>query len=252
MRIIQLTDTHLFGPNSENLWRVDTMQTFKDVIAKIKERQEKFDAIIVTGDIAHDGELETYKMFAEEISKMNADVYIIPGNHDNKENMDKLFPCENIKIDKSIFLDNWHIIMLDSLLPNRIEGKLSAEQFNYLQEQLTKYKEYHTIVALHHQPKLTDRLGDGYTLQNSEEFLSLLKTFPQVKIVLCGHVHLELTKSMGDIILLTTPSTNIQFNFSDSKLICDDQAPGYRWLELFEDGEFMSGVVRLPCLRGRI
>ena len=40
------------------------------------------DAILVSGDLSEDGSLESYHTFKEIIGRLEAPLYVIPGNHD--------------------------------------------------------------------------------------------------------------------------------------------------------------------------
>ena len=89
---------------------------------------------------------------------------------------------------------------------------------------------------------------DTMVLANADELLDLLAGFPQVRLVLSGHVHQALDKQRGTIRLLATPSTCFQFKPYSAQFALDDTAPGYRWLELFEDGTVATAIRRVPTM----
>jgi len=49
----------------------------------------------------------------------------------------------------------------------------------------------------------------------------------------------------GDVRILGTPSTCIQFKPGQDAFCLDDTSPGYRWMELLADGSIRTEVVRI-------
>jgi Icc protein len=72
-----------------------------------------------------------------------------------------------------------------------------------------------------------------------------VERYPGVRGVLWGHVHQQLDQYRGDIKLMASPSTCVQFAPGSDNFKADDQAPGYRWLELRSDGTINTGISRV-------
>ena len=51
---------------------------------------------------------------------------------------------------------------------------------------------------------------------------------------------------MGTVRVLTTPSTCFQFKPQTESFSLDDQSPGYRWINLYDDGSIKTEVARIP------
>ena len=51
IRILQITDTHLFAGKHESLLGVNTWASFDAVLAAITEQQRDYDLVIATGDL---------------------------------------------------------------------------------------------------------------------------------------------------------------------------------------------------------
>jgi Icc protein len=62
--------------------------------------------------------------------------------------------------------------------------------------------------------------------------------------VLFGHVHQEVDSEFQGLRLLSSPSTCIQFTPGADAFTLEASAPGYRWLELRDDGTLETGVRR--------
>ena len=63
--------------------------------------------------------------------------------------------------------------------------------------------------------------------------------------VLWGHVHQQVDSSHGDIQLMASPSTCVQFAPGSVGFKADRRPPGYRWLDLLPDGTLHTGVSRV-------
>jgi Icc protein len=83
-------------------------------------------------------------------------------------------------------------------------------------------------------------------LENPEEFFELIDAHPQVKAVLCGHIHQSFDTERKGIRLLGTPSTCVQFVPGEEDFAIDATPPGYRWLSLQPDGTIETGLGSLP------
>jgi len=62
---------------------------------------------------------------------------------------------------------------------------------------------------------------------------------------LWGHVHQQLQLERDGVLLMSTPSSCIQFAPGSADFKVDDQSPGYRWLDLHADGRIETGVSRV-------
>ncbi len=82
-------------------------------------------------------------------------------------------------------------------------------------------------------------------VDDSEQFWRIVDRFPGVKGVLWGHVHQQIDQRRGDVALMASPSTCVQFAPGSFDFMADDQPPGYRWLDLQPDGNIATGVSRV-------
>ena len=67
IRIVQITDTHLYRDPNGVLAGVPTWKTFRAIVGQIGQQHGDFDYLVLTGDLAEDGELETYLMLREAL-----------------------------------------------------------------------------------------------------------------------------------------------------------------------------------------
>jgi len=67
--------------------------------------------------------------------------------------------------------------------------------------------------------------------------------------VVWGHIHAEFSARRGDVRLLATPATCVQFKPGTAAPQVDELPPGYRWFELHPDGRLETGVERVEPAR---
>jgi Icc protein len=158
-----------------------------------------------------------------------------------------VYPRETILDDKHIVLPDWHLILLESQKPSAIEGHLAPSQLTFLQTCLAAHPERHAIVVFHHHPiPIGSPWADEIGLENADALWSLLANYPSVKAILFGHIHQQYEGEKNGIAYFSAPSTCFQFKPKSEKFGLDHVPQGYRWLNLYVDGRFETGVTRLP------
>jgi 3',5'-cyclic-AMP phosphodiesterase len=247
LSIAQITDIHLFANEEQKLLGVPTMQSLNTVIEYLQAHEQDLDLLLLTGDLSGDGESESYENLRNLLCPLQIPTYCLPGNHDRAIAMSEVLSFGLISQRKSFERGGWNFILLDSSVSGKVHGNLSTETLLWLDAQLKATKDIPTLVALHHPPfSVNSHWLDGSMLQNSEEFFAVLDAYPQVKIVLFGHIHQELAKHRQGVNYLGTPSTCIQFKPGCNDFTLDPIYPGFRLLKLHPDGTWDSSVPRVP------
>jgi 3',5'-cyclic-AMP phosphodiesterase len=246
LRIVQISDIHLFADPDKELLGVNTQASFQAVCDKILNEENAVQLILLSGDLSQDHTEGSYLQLSDMLKPLGVPVYYAPGNHDDLTLMTRLFPRENISNHKHIVFKNWQIILLNSQKPGAVEGCLDESQITYLQHCLQAYPEHQAIILFHHQPlpvgcEWLDNLG----LKNAREFWKIVANYPNVHTVLFGHVHQVFEQSLDDINCYSAPSTCFQFKRKRKRFTLENLPPGYRWLNLHEDGRLETGVNRV-------
>ena len=83
------------------------------------------------------------------------------------------------------------------------------------------------------------------SLRNADALFAILDRHPQARAVLWGHIHQEFDQMRGNLRLLASPSTCVQFAPGSEDFQVGNEAPGYRWLRLHADGGLDTGVSRV-------
>ncbi|PKM31907.1 MAG: 3',5'-cyclic-AMP phosphodiesterase [Gammaproteobacteria bacterium HGW-Gammaproteobacteria-11] len=246
IRILQLTDCHLYAQQNTELLGLDTLASLHAVVDQVLEEATAIDLILATGDIAQDASEQGYRHFISAVERLPAPCVWIPGNHDDARLMDYIGAPLGLN-QNWIDLGAWRIVMLDSSLPGSVAGFLAQSQLERLSDALANADDRFVLVCLHHHPVA---IGCGWMdplgLLNSPALMPIVATDKRVRALLWGHVHQEFDQQHGPLRLLATPSTCVQFAAHSKEFATDSQAPGYRWLQLFDDGRIETQVKRLP------
>jgi Icc protein len=245
--IVQLTDTHLCKMQGGTLLGMDTDHSLQSVIDLVKAQRPTMDLLLGTGDLSDQGALEAYRRLQEYFAQLTEANCWLPGNHDDRANMTAVVD-NPLRLCREIRLGRWQVLMLDSQVPGEVGGELGPAELAFLEEALAAAvkDELYSLVCLHHQPvKIGCEWLDEQMVADASEFFSLLDRFPGVRGVLWGHVHQQVDRLHGDIQLMATPSTCVQFAPGSAGFKADSAAPGYRWLELLPDGTLLTGVSRV-------
>ena len=141
MRIVQISDLHLSGPNLVPEWAENVMS----IISSLEP-----DVVVVTGDLTDDGYAYEYDMAKTYTDRIQAEnVMVVPGNHDVRNEGYKLFE----EIFQTRFphykSDKVTILGIDSTEPDIDDGRIGRGNYAYIRERLSPAKEI-KILAMHH------------------------------------------------------------------------------------------------------
>ena len=248
--IIQISDTHLMDQANHTFAGMNPEQSFHIVMEHLTHHYSTPDAIIHTGDLAQVPVQETYSRYLQYMQTLNIPHYQIPGNHDDRA----VFPF-HLQQDQAHLLrfGQWRIVLLNSAVVDQVDGWISETQLTQLDQILTAHPEQHVIIACHHHPFAMQSLWiDQHKLKNSTHLMHVIAKHQNVKVVLYGHVHQDSSNEWHGVQFLSTPSTSIQFKPQSDTFALDESFPGYRVLNLKENGEFSTEVVRVKINQPKI
>lgn len=244
--VVQVTDTHLYADPDGELLGVHTRHSLSRVVSDVRARFSAADAILLTGDLVHDGSAAGYRALRQMFADFESPCFFIPGNHDIPEVMETELVQGNMRKQKSVILGNWKCILLDTYYKDQVGGKLSSADLGFLQEELDNAGTNHVLLALHHPPLAVGcEWLDNIALQNSEEFLSMIFPYSQIRAIIFGHVHQSFSTSLQNILMLGSPSTCAQFLPGQKEFALDEAVPAYRVLRLLADGSIQTEVIQV-------
>lgn len=217
MLFCQISDLHIKAGRKHAYGIVDTAGMLEACVAAVLRLTPAPDAVLITGDLVDRGTEAEYALLAELLAPLTDDgrlpVYLIPGNHDEREALRHSFPTH-------AYLRQWQpfaqyaidtypvrIVALDTLIPGAGGGLLCAERLDWLDRTLAQAPAKPTIIIMHHPPFVTgighmDRVG----LRGSDALEAVVACHPQVERLLCGHLHRSIQARFGGTIASTCPS----------------------------------------------
>ncbi|GAA5525150.1 3',5'-cyclic adenosine monophosphate phosphodiesterase CpdA [Microbulbifer aestuariivivens] len=243
-RLVQFTDPHIGGRPDYQLLGLDTGRTLDEVLGRIERDQPAAELLVATGDITANGSEAAYQRFLARMQKVDTRWCWLPGNHDVVGRMHQLAPDRFVD---ELALGAWRLLLLDTSVENLICGGLSDARLDRLASLLQRDPERPVLILMHHQPvPVGSDWIDGHMLhQGRERFLELVRATPQLRAIVWGHVHQQFDGQLGHVGLHSTPSTSVQFTPGSGPFAVDEKMPGYRWLDLYDDGRYATGVERV-------
>lgn len=255
--LLQLTDCHL-APEAGTLYRgYDADSTLGaavvDAVAVAASRNLIYEHVLLTGDLVQHGGVSAYRRLLDLLAPLPAPWHWLPGNHDDSDVMAQLVTepaCASLQ-QKRIDCADWRLLLLDSTAQpdGRGSGSLGAAELAWLTAELEQAQNEvpakHLLLVLHHNPLPT---GSGWQdlirLGDAEQFCALIRRYPQVRGVICGHLHQFQHWTLGPVQLFCAPSTVFQFKPGQDDLLQEDdplrRAPGYSIYRLDSDGRISA------------
>lgn len=250
LRIVQVTDSHLFSDPDGKLLGMETRDSLSRVLELVAEEYPDPDCILATGDLSQDGSEASYRVLKEKLDRFSVPCYWFAGNHDRPDAMRSVLGENSPLLTRVVRRKHWQLVLLDSTIPGKVPGRLEESELEFLRKCLAEKPELHTLVSFHHQPvPINCSWLDPLGVKNAEDLFAVLDEFSNVRVVLWGHIHQEYDDVRNGVRLLATPSTCVQFAPESSDFQVDSEPPGYRWLELHADGTISTGVSRVTGIQ---
>jgi len=267
LRIAHLTDVHLKN-------EFDAPAKFIRCLHHVQKQMPKVDMILNGGDIVFDMNKESistindqwklYKGIMKEENSIPA-VYCL-GNHDiwwNENNKGqsvygKQYALDQLQMAKPYYSfekSGWKFIVLDSVHLDIDDtwyiGKLGAEQFAWLENELKNTRSDMPVMVLSHIPILTATLmiednivnkwemlgGDMHT--DTSKIINLFYQYPNVKICLSGHIHMRDKVEYNHVTYICNGAVSGAWWKGNRR----QTLPGYGVLDLFADGSFTENYI---------
>jgi Icc protein len=243
LRLVQLSDLHLFGSAEGALRGVATLPALRATLAHAERYFRAPDALLLTGDLVQD-DPGGYALLRETFQSSQVPVYCLPGNHDLPDAMNATLQGAPFQVGGTFIAAGWLVVMLDTWKANSAGGRLGKRQLADLESLLNRHLDLHVLLCLHHHPvAMESRWLDKVGLEDAAEFLALIARLPRVRGVLWGHVHQSLDRFLNGVRFMASPATCAQFLPRSADFALDRRPPGYRVLELLESGAIATEVV---------
>ena len=246
MLIAQITDSHIVpkGHHWKNEPSVDTAERLSRAVNFLNGMTERPDAVLFSGDAVDEGDLESYRLFRELIQPLQIPLFVIPGNHDERETMRNCFADRSYMPAKGLInycVEEFpvRLIGMDTQVVGEDFGRICPERVAWLEETLRKNPAKPALLFMHHSPvkvglKAFDTL---YTCFLAPEFEEVIRKSESLLGIIAGHYHHLCASSFGGKTCFLAPSlapTHYFNHFDDTEptaLELDDPAVTlHRWL----------------------
>jgi 3',5'-cyclic AMP phosphodiesterase CpdA len=236
--IVQLTDPHIGAP-----WSDDPSAALERAIGGIRPVLGRTpDALLVTGDVANTPLEAEYATAKASLERIGAPVYVIPGNHDDRDLLRRVFPAPRPAVSAgprqelqaahdasysyAVTLGPIRLVALDTTRPGEAGGQLDPGRLAWLDGALADDGGTPTLLGMHHPPIDTGQPGMdeiGFPESETAALAEVLGRHPQVQMIACGHVHRAIAGAIAGVPVLAIPSSDVQ-------LALDFESPELRFV----------------------
>jgi len=194
--VAQITDMHIRPSGKKAYGVVDTEAMLRAAVSSLLAGSRQPDMVIGSGDLTDCGLIEEYELLRDILSPLPMPVYLIPGNHDRRENLRQVFGGEGYLPMTGEFLhytvedQPLRLIALDTIVPGKGHGEMDAARLAWLDARLREQPDRPTFIFMHHPPFPTGlQHMDSINCRNADAMAELVKRYPNVERVACGHHH---------------------------------------------------------------
>ena len=196
MLIAQITDIHIgFDPDNPAEYNRKRLDEVLDVLIEGPNRP---DLLLATGDITDRGDDDSYRRLVTAFSRCPFPVWPSVGNHDLRDNFHARFPGfddGNGFVQYAIDLPELRLMTIDTLEEGRHGGAFCERRAAWLDAELAKDRTKPTYIIMHHPP-----VESGIEWMNTDPnepwvkaFTEVVRRHPQVRGLICGHLHRSVT-----------------------------------------------------------
>ncbi len=211
--IVQITDLHIREPGRLAYGRLDTAPYLRTAVDTINALRQRPRAVVVTGDLTDFGRAAEYSYLRELLAPLKMPVYLLPGNHDDREQLRSTFQDHSYLgidgyIQYTVDIDEIRLVALDTCTMGQSAGSLCNERLGWLEEVLATSTDKPVVIAMHHPPfrTLIGHMDEIGLLAGATELEAIVARYTNVERLICGHLHRPIEVRFGGTIASTAPS----------------------------------------------
>jgi 3',5'-cyclic AMP phosphodiesterase CpdA len=215
MIIAQITDLHVVAKGRLLFSMLPTNAQLAEAVDHINTLDPRPDVVIASGDLTEHGLVEEYDALHHILAGLIPPVFVIPGNHDRREDLLTAFageaympPPDAAFVNYAIETFPLRLIGLDTTVPEHHHGLMCGQRLRWLDETLNTRRDSPTLIFMHHPPFRTGvQWMDASGLHGGRMMEEVVRRHRQVVRVACGHIHRPIHVAWGGTIASTSPST---------------------------------------------
>jgi len=225
MIFAQISDLHILRKGQLAYGVVDTATMLAAAVDHLGRLPFAVDFVLATGDLVDHGTAEEYAHLAELLAPLKVPCFFVLGNHDEREALRATFSREGALVmhpvpasiraeglEESGYLQytidaaGLRILILDTVVPGEGGGALCTERLRWLRAKLEQHSGP-TVIAMHHPPFDTGIAHmDAIALKGAADYEQVVVGFPQIRRIVCGHLHRSIQADFGGTTAMTAPS----------------------------------------------
>jgi 3',5'-cyclic AMP phosphodiesterase CpdA len=235
-KFVHITDTHLVRPGLK-LYGLDPRARLDAAVADINAHHSDAAFAVVTGDLTHWGDVESYANFANAMAALKIPYIAMVGNHDLRQVC--LGALEAAPRDRNGFVQGTRqtphglCVFLDTLDETSHAGEMCGKRLGWLADTLASAPaDMPFLIFMHHPPFAVgiDAM-DEIALKQREEFAEVIAPYrSRIRHLFFGHVHRPISGSYDRIPFSTLRGTNHQVGFEldpTGEHLCSHEPPAY-------------------------
>jgi 3',5'-cyclic AMP phosphodiesterase CpdA len=219
MLIGHLTDLHAVAEGQTLGGRVDTNRLAELAVESVNSAAYKPEFVVVTGDLTHQGKPAQMQVARRILDGLSSPYFVLPGAHDDTEVFWQVFgdlPYLKDGGEARYCVDEFDVRLI---AVDTTRGKGAPPDFGdgrgaWLREQLASAPQRPTVIAMHHPPFQCRIPVATYVKDQQVSWANGLKgivaDFPNVKLILCGHVHRSIQTLWAGAMVSVCPATCVQ------------------------------------------
>jgi 3',5'-cyclic AMP phosphodiesterase CpdA len=242
--VLHLSDTHLVDRGELLHDLVDAEVKLRNLFEGFARSDKKPDAIVVTGDIADNGQPEAYRRIREIVESAAAvngtQIIWVMGNHDERRafHANLLDEPESLdSVDRVFDVNGLRIVVLDSTVPGHHHGVIDEEQLRWLGEVLATPAPHGTLLALHHPPVPSPLFAVQLADLHDQDALAEVLRGTDVRGILAGHLHYSTFSTFADIPVSVASATcyTEDLNIPAGRMRGQDGGQSFNLVQVFDD-----------------
>ena len=202
MRIVHLSDTHIAHDRPARATALDAC------VDHIERLQPCADAVVHTGDIAHNGRVDEYRTARSLLDRLSMPYFVLPGNRDDRRSLAEVFADgRHIRPDMDFVqyaVEDFavRLIIADSLNEGMSKGRLCPDRLAHIRRMLEADSARPACLFLHHPPfevavgpypRHFDPWSEAGALAGE------LQRHDHLCGIFCGHVHRAFDTALGGV-----------------------------------------------------
>jgi 3',5'-cyclic-AMP phosphodiesterase len=210
--LAQISDPHVtVGPGDAG-----SAEALRAAVGAVNDFTPRPDAVLLSGDVTEHAAEAEYELAAQLLAPLTVPLHLLAGNHDDPDLMRAHLgapgePGEPLHY--SATLGALRLVACDTTVRGQDAGALGPERLAWLEDELAADRETPTVLAMHHPPVLSGlELIDEIGLAEADRIAvgELAADNPQVKRIVCGHVHRGATGAVGGCPVFVCASSYLQ------------------------------------------